>query len=206
MSQIFSPPYEIEKFARALVNKLMRETLLDFLDSVSIYDWAKQDDFLHKQNIEWFVGSSKVCFWHPSLGDWVIKVGFQDLNENYAEVEYKIYLKAREHGLEQYFPTTYFLGEFEETKFYLQQRAEYVPEEVHSKLIEKVSELGCYESYTLAWDAADNLEDDVRAMLLFDDDVLVDFLLENRVNDLHEGNFGYIDGELVIIDFSGWRG
>ena len=87
----------------------------------------------------------------------------------------------------------------------MQQRAEYVPEEVHSKLIEKVSETGRYESYTLAWDAADNLEDDVRAMLLFDDEALVDFLLENCVNDLHEGNFGYIDGELVIIDFSGWR-
>lgn len=204
MRQIFSPSWEIERFACALVNKLVKEELIGSLDSVSIYGWS-QDDFLRKQNIELFVGSSKVCFWHPSLGDWVIKVGFQDLSENYAEVEYKTYLKARECGLERYFPTTHFLGEFEETKFYLQQRAEYVPEEVHSKLIEKVSETGRYESYTLAWDAADNLEDDVRAMFLFDDEALVDFLLENCVNDLHEGNFGYIDGELVIIDFSGWR-
>lgn len=204
MYQVFSPPLEIERFACALVNKLVKEELVGSLDSVSIYGWT-QDDFLRKQNIESFVGSSKACFWHPSLGDWVVKVGFQDLSENYAEAEYKTYLKAREHGLERYFPMTYFLGEFEETKFYLQQRAECVPEEVHSKLIGKVSEIGRYESYTLAWDAADNLEDDVRAMLLFDDEALVDFLLENCVNDLHEGNFGYIDGELVIIDFSGWR-
>jgi hypothetical protein len=204
MHQIFSLPWELERCALSLVNKLVKEELVDCLDSVSIYGWT-EDDFLRKQNIESFVGSSKACFWHPSLGDWVIKVGFRDLSEDYAEVEYKTYLKAQEHGLERYFPMTYFLGEFEETKFYLQQRAECVPEEVHSKLIGKVSEIGRYESYTLAWDAADSLEDDVRAMLLFDDEALVDFLLENCVNDLHEGNFGYIDGKLVIIDFSGWR-
>lgn len=200
----FSPPWEIEEFAHTLVNKLMKEELAGSLNSSSIYSWAR-NIFLRKQNIELFVGSSKACFWHPSLGDWVVKVGLRDLSENYAEVEYKTYLKAREYRLERYFPTTYFLGEFEETKFYLQQRAEYVPEEVHSKLIEKISETGRYESYTLAWDAAEDLEDDVRAMLLFDDEALVDFLLENCVNDLHEGNFGYIKDQLVIIDFSGWR-
>ena len=205
MPQFFAPSKEIKQYAWTLAQELVSRALSESLDDIGFYDWAQNEDFLWQRKIKWFIGSSKVCFWDRFLGDWVIKVGLRNLSMNYAEVEYEVYLEAKKCELEQYFPITIFLGELEGIKFYLQQRAEYAPEQVHSKLIERVSELEGYDSYTLAWNVADDLETEDRVMFLFEDERLADFILSNGINDLHEGNFGYIDGELVIIDFSGWR-
>lgn len=205
MSQFFCPPSEIEQYAWTLAQELMSRALNEFLDSVDFYDWARNEDFLRQRGIEWFIGSSKVCFWDCLLGDWVIKVGLRDLSMDYAEVEYKAYLKAKMCELERYFPITIFLGELEGVKFYLQQRAECAPEQVHSKLIERVSESEECSSYTLAGYVVEDLETEDRIMFLFEDERLANFILSNGINDLHEGNFGYIKGQLVIIDFSGWR-
>lgn len=205
MPQFFAPPSEIEQYAWTLAQELMSRALSESLDGVDFYDWARNEDFLRQRKIKWFIGSSKVCFWDRFLGDWVIKVGLRNLSMDYAEVEYEAYLKAKMYELEQYFPITIFLGELEGIKFYLQQRAECEPEQVQSKLIKRVSELEGCNSYTLAWNIADDLETEDRIMFLFEDERLANFILSNGINDLHEGNFGYIEGQLVIIDFSGWR-
>lgn len=206
MSQVFAPPCEIKQHAWALAQELISRALSEFLNGVDFYDWARNEDFLRQREIEWFIGSSKVCFWDCFLEDWVIKVGLRNLSMDYAEVEYNAYLKAKKCELEQYFPITIFLGELEGVKFYLQQRAECAPEQVHSKLIERVSESEGCRSYTLAGYVVEDLEAEDRIMFLFEDARLANFILSNDINDLHEGNFGYVKGQLVIIDFSGWRG
>ena len=50
------------------------------------------------------------------------------------------------------------------------------------------------------------MDDWEKAQLCFHDENLCNFLMDNRVGDLHEGNFGYIDDRMVIVDFSVWRG
>ena len=56
------------------------------------------------------------------------------------------------------------------------------------------------------WLEIDGMGDRDKAELSFHDDELTEFLEENYINDLHEGNFGYIGDRMVIVDFSGWRG
>ena len=56
-----------------------------------------------------------------------------------------------------------------------------------------------------AVEEADDLEDTERIIGVFgEDEDLINFIIENDINDLHEGNFGIVDGKLVMTDFSGF--
>ena len=48
------------------------------------------------------------------------------------------------------------------------------------------------------------MDDDQKAFLMFRDSGFCQFLWQNGIGDLHEGNFGYIGSRMVIVDFSGW--
>ena len=156
-------------------------------------------------------GASKVCIWHGDLCGWVIKVGYTEkVAIDYAAREYEVYCAAKEEGLEYYFPKTEFLGTFNGRAFYVQEYADCDENQVTSEWYERVSdrfeELGeDYDSDTV-WCEIDCLDDWEKAQLCFHDERLCNFLMDNRVGDLHEGNFGYIGSRMVIVDFSGWRG
>lgn len=55
-------------------------------------------------------------------------------------------------------------------------------------------------------DLVDEYDDLEKANIIFGNDKLARFLQRNRITDLHQGNFGVIDGNFVIIDFSGYMG
>lgn len=155
-------------------------------------------------------GASKVCIWHDDLCSWVIKVGYTEkVAIDYATREYEVYCAAEEAGLGYYFPKTEFLGEFYGRAFYVQEYAECDENQVTSDWYERVSdrfeELGEeYDSDTV-WCEIDCLDDWEKVELCFHDEKLCNFLMDNRVGDFHEGNFGYIGGCMVIVDFSGWH-
>lgn len=155
-------------------------------------------------------GASKVCIWHDDLYSWVIKVGYTEkVAIDYATREYEVYCAAEEAGLGYYFPKTEFLGEFYGRAFYVQEYAECDENQVTSDWYERVSdrfeELGeKYDSDTV-WCEIDCLDDWEKVELCFHDEKLCNFLMDNRVGDFHEGNFGYINGCMVIVDFSGWH-
>lgn len=156
-------------------------------------------------------GASKVCIWHNDLCSWVIKVGYTEkVVIDYAAREYEVYTLAEEAGLAHYFPKTEFLGEFYGRAFYVQEYAECDENQVTSDWYERVSdrfeELGEeYDSDTI-WCEIDCLDDWEKVELCFHNEKLCNFLMDNRVGDLHEGNFGYIGDRMVIVDMSGWRG
>lgn len=156
-------------------------------------------------------GASKVCIWHDDLCSWVIKVGYTEkVAIDYATREYEVYCAAEEAGLGYYFPKTEFLGEFYGRAFYVQEYAECDENQVTSDWYERVSdrfeELGEeYDSDTV-WCEIDCLDDWEKVELCFHNEKLCNFLMDNRVGDFHEGNFGYIGGRMVIVDMSGWRG
>ena len=156
-------------------------------------------------------GASKVCIWHDDLCSWVIKVGYTEkVAIDYAAREYEVYTLAEEAGLAHYFPKTEFLGEFCGRAFYVQEYAECDENQVTSDWYERVSdrfeELGEeYDSDTV-WCEIDCLDDWEKVELCFHDEKLCNFLMDNRVGDFHEGNFGYIGGRMVIVDMAGWRG
>ena len=155
-------------------------------------------------------GASKVCIWHNDLSNWVIKVGYtENVSIDYAAREYEVYTLAKEAGLAHYFPKTEFLGEFCGRAFYVQEYAECDESQVTSDWYEQISSSfeevdEEYDSDTI-WDEIDCLNDWERADLCFHDERLCNFLSDNQVSDLHEGNLGYIGSRMVIIDFSGWH-
>ena len=156
-------------------------------------------------------GATKTCIGHSDLCGWVIKVGHTiDVKHNYARMEYENYRAAKECGLGHYFPETYYLGEFDGQSYFIQQMADCDEDQVTSDWYERLRD--SYdedeEEYDVdrLWDEIDNMDDDEKAFLMFQDGELCHFLCEHRINDLHEGNFGYICGCAVIVDFSGFRG
>lgn len=156
-------------------------------------------------------GATKVCISHSDLHNWVIKVGYTErVSKDYATYEYNVYCFAQEAGLTEYFPETIYLGEFRGRAFYVQQKADCDEEQVSSdwydRLRNQYDEDGeDYDCETL-WEVIDDMDADSKAYLCFGNKELCDFLIDNGVGDLHEGNFGYINGCMVIVDFSGYCG
>ena len=156
-------------------------------------------------------GMTKICIGHYDLANWVIKVGYRDHSAcDYAALEYTNYCLAEEAGLAFYFPKMVYLGKFAEVPFYLQQMAECYEDQVTSDWYDRLYDLyeESEEEYDNSdlWDEIYNMDDDAKVYLSFHDNELVEFLHKHHINDLHEGNFGYIGDRMVIVDFSGWRG
>jgi hypothetical protein len=176
----------------------------------NLYDWYDNND-LYQMGFRFSAGMTKVCITHRDLENWVIKVGFNRcLVQDYAKREYEVYRLAEQAGLEYYFPETIYLGDFFGVPFYAQKMAECQEDAISADWYERLAErYDCYgEEYTDSdiWDVIYDMDDREKAMLCFNDEDLADFLMENRIGDLHEGNFGYIGDRLVIVDFSGYRG
>lgn len=156
-------------------------------------------------------GATKVCIIHGDLTNWVIKVGYtENVRHDYATIEYNVYCAAEEAGFTQYLPETVYLGEFCGRAFYAQQRADCCEDQVSSdwyeRLRDQYDEEGEDYDPDRLWDEIDGMDDDERAMLMFGDGRFCRFLWEHEVGDLHEGNFGYINGCVVLVDFSGFKG
>ena len=156
-------------------------------------------------------GATKTCIAHSDLDNWVVKVGHTEkVAKDYAKVEYENYCSAVLCGFEHYFPETLFLGEYNGQCFYLQQYAECsedsITSEWYDRLRDQYEEDGEEYDCDFLWNEVYNLDDDEKAMLMFGDVALCEFLSDHRIGDLHEGNFGYIGGRCVIVDFSGYHG
>lgn len=154
-------------------------------------------------------GASKICIWHDDLANWVIKVGYTSgVKMDYAAKEYENYCLAEEAGLAHYFPKTIYLGEFGGRPYYLQEWAECDESQVSStwweRLRDQHEEEGDEYEEDWLWDEICDMDDDQKAYLSFGDNELCQFLWDHRIGDLHEGNFGYVGGRMVIVDFSGW--
>lgn len=171
---------------------------------------------LYDRGFEYDRGASKYCILHPEFNGYVVKFcngGYFD----HCEREYSNYIAAVARGFGDYFVYTEYLGEVNGIRFYIQEEAI-----VDSDRISDIWFYSLREDYEpedeeddediineRVWDAVGDLEDEERCSMCFPDmsDEFACFLDEYCINDLHEGNFGYIGGNIVIIDFSGygWR-
>lgn len=213
--------YEV-KFANELIEKLMQYGLKTGLQ----YQWDKS---LNWDRLNWrgwvdnnedkFEGTSfrcgatKICVIDDRLGDWVLKAGFdrstsryykeRENDADYCELEAENYEKARAQGLERYFAQTFLFKEVDGVKFYWQEKVT-VDEEEICRLSGCVSEDDNGEEY-IDTDEFDDMCDDKRVEMLFNDKQLEEFIEENGINDLHSGNWGWTkDGRIVALDYSGF--
>ena len=198
------------EIATTIVQMMVDYGLIEELTEGRLDDWFYKNK-LHNEGFDLSTGMTKACIIHNDLCNWVIKVGFvRGVKIDYAKKEYECYCLAKDAGLEHYFPTTIYLGDFGNRPFYLQQKATCCEEEVSSEWYERLRDR--YDEYEEEydcdnlWDIIYDMDDDEKVILTFGDEELAEFLRENRIGDLHEGNFGYIGGCLVIVDFSGFIG
>ena len=205
--------YDEREIAISIVEALVEYGINDHLAQYGkrcIEDWFDNME-LGRWGFGASAGATKTCIWHRDLDNWVIKVGHTEkVAKNYAKVEYENYCAAVEAGLGYYFPETVFLGEYGGQCFYVQQYAECCEDEVTSewydRLRDRYEEDGEEYDCDSLWNMVYDLEDEEKAMLMFHDPALWEFLSDYRIGDLHEGNFGYIGGKCVIVDFSGYMG
>ena len=199
--------------AITLVEALVEYGLTEHLEQYgefSTRDWF-DDNGLKAADFYMRSGATKVCIEHEDLEGWVIKVGFTSgVKLDYAALEYNNYCLAEQAGLAYYFPETVYLGEFGGCAFYVQEMADCDEDAVSSiwyeRLRDEYEEDGEEYDPDRIYDEIDCMDDDQKAFLTFRNSELCAFLWENRITDLHEGNFGSIGGKMVIVDFSGYQG
>ena len=156
-------------------------------------------------------GSTKavICL---SNNDWVLKIPFTNFKIDYCNLEETNYCAAKREGFEDFMAETHYLMDFKGIPCYIMRKAEvglnFLREDMYSCLIKE----GNSEEYAV-YNSELNCSDEeyVEDLLGFHydhkrlDDFL-DFCSENEINDIHTDNVGYIDGRLVVIDYSGYHG
>ena len=188
-------------------------------------DWlSENNDYLEELGVGFNYGSTKVCLKYDELENWVIKLSYDRSHDigitvfDYCAREAENYELACEKGLEKFFAPTYKVGEIEGIGIYLQQKAR----------VDEDYFVECFEDYVIATYNYDGVEDEDRKQELISDAVyelddeqsveavfsdiasfydlvkLNDFILDREINDLHSANYGLINDNPVIIDFSGY--
>lgn len=188
---------------------MLEEDFYCFFKGCSFHDFFTEAG-LCKKGYSYENGAVKYCIFHECFGDFVVK--FTTEAFDYCEREYTNYLAAVNAGLDYFFPYTDFLGEINGVKFFIQEYAECDNEAISSIWYDSLREDCVSEEdedediiNEKIWNMIYDLEDDQRVLYCFgNEEKLIDFLNEYCINDLHEGNFGYIGERLVIIDFSGY--
>ena len=148
------------------------------------------------------------------MGDngWVYKIPFARRVTNYCAEEVEIYEKAVKEKLDQFFAPCYFLEKIDELEVYAMAAAEVDAEELYSDLYHRLSSEGrSNEEATCILEEVEDNSEYVEWLFPYyagsvDFDRFLEFLSDEGINDLHSGNIGYIDGNVVLIDYSGYRG
>lgn len=151
--------------------------------------------------------------------DYVIKFESHKNDGSSNKVELENYQRACEEGVSQFFPKTELLFEKYDRTFTLQAKVDKIDEGsiydawwdfVKSDLLEYGTIQGDLNSDENVWiinDAVADLTDEERVSILIEDTQkrkeLISFIDKHCINDLHEGNWGYINNLPVITDFSG---
>ena len=139
--------------------------------------------------------------------DWVVKF---DIDEHhYCEREIQLYNAAEREGIECCLPQCAYIGTYVdncsgwEWDLYAYRKATHY--ESHSLNLHETSSLDRYSgsplmerSPSMAFDLLCDWGDEIFYKLSR-------FCEANDINDLHNGNVGYICGHLVLIDFAGYN-
>lgn len=202
---------QVESLIDAKIRENKEESLYRFLYN------GRGSDLARKMGIHVHDGATKFCFMRDDL-DYVLKMGMQptDRYRKFCQLECDYYEMAKEHDIAGFFAEAEKVDEYEGYLIYAQQKAEVYEDETDEKMYsysrskideEDFDDPDDYED--AVWDgvAEFDVEDQIHAVLGegFFVNKLVEFCWENCINDLHNGNWGLIDGEYVLIDYSGYN-
>lgn len=196
----------------------------DFLNDSTEYNAdtfidAFLSEGLGDRDISAEAGASKLVIIDQNL-DYVIKIPMLEQNYgiNYCEKEREVYDEALQFGFEDFFAECIWLGIYCGVPIYLMKKMEINNKELQNRFLDgykksckrnkvkyditkanTIYNWGCQDNYLLVENLLETLD---KEKLLS----LIDFLMENQVNDLTEANIGFNkNGKIVFIDYSGFE-
>lgn len=124
---------------------------------------------------------------------------------DYCEVEEKIFCDAEEEGLDFAFAATAYLGEAQTFPVYIQEKAKILNWDGKRKYSnEEISTIRETYKYDLEKLSEVWVLDFIKCYgkKLFER--FLQFTIDAHINDLHNGNVGYIGSQPVLVDYSGF--
>lgn len=195
--------------------------LLKTLDINSQHDSWEVSSILRKHgynDIKVADGASKICLIFPNTS-FVVKWSTYGYEEAMREVE--VYQKAIDAHLEKFFPKTAFLVKLNDVNFVAQEKIDVTVDglDFHTRQrFQKISKTALdkivYKMERQFKKAARYCKRDLdpvwakMALVLYGKrtcKALCDFIIENKINDLHGSNIGYKNNRPIILDFSGYN-
>lgn len=192
---------------KSLINHLVEAGLVDAINSLDkvFYpnEWFEEN---MPEQYSIYSGASKGVIVSKET-DYVIKFDYYG-EDRYCKIEADNYGYAVEAGLAHYFAETHFVCEIDGITFTIQEKCNCDEGAVYDSLGRYVrstyeDEGSEYDEHDI-WSEVDCLFDEGRAYEMFEDTALAHFICSHYINDLHQGNFGFIGGRLVMTDFSGF--
>lgn len=208
---------EINKMAYEKLEKFYNENepFQIFIDDTGTedynnWDYFDEEHFCVKDNVTVASGASRGVLIFDDF-DWVIKFNFleeTDYRWDFCEVEVDIYNAALDDKMEEFFAKAWKGGLFHGRVFYLMEKADtdidYINNDFNS---------GTYDSDPDYRGASGLEREDEETITNFfgnyynKDTILklLDYCYDNGVNDIYDGNVGYMNGKPVFIDYAGFR-
>ena len=172
-------------------------------------------------------GETKAVLFDDEL-PYVIKIPLMRHSDskNYCEIEYKNYLAAEEiPEISSCFAWMDFLFEYKGFPIYIMEKVDCDEEEVGSRAYDSSFKWACsqegfiegskeYKEFSESFESRYyNWSMEARMESLLEDEwtyqirkIFQDFCWDHGINDLHAGNFGFRNGLLVVVDYSGYYG
>jgi hypothetical protein len=139
--------------------------------------------------------------------DWVIKFDYYG-EDSYCKIEADNYRYAVEEGLAHYFAETRFITQVDCVSFVIQEKCECDESDIYDSLHQYVKETydeECSEySEASLWEEVESICANGCVHEMFHDKALNAFVCRYYINDLHAGNFGRVNGRIVMTDYSGF--
>ena len=178
----------------------------DIHDPESCFDpwnWFDDHQELNDGSYEIFNGACKgVIVFNDT--NYVIKFDYYG-SKSYCKMEAENYADAVKAGLELYFAETHVITEVDGVVFTIQEQCVCDENEVYDSAYRYVEETNCEGlDKDDIWAEVDYLSENGQLYEIFGDAALRSFICCHHINDLHQGNFGFIGKRLVMTDFSGF--
>ena len=200
------------------IQEMANSGLIKAYEQDNLYDWYYDSEYPDEGYLV-SNGCTRYVLFFDECAEYVIKFDKQHVKHSYCSREVEVYSEAVKDNQANYFARIMPLITIDGVDFYLQERADCCEESIEDMLFEYsekwVSE-EMYEGrtdawYSARWEAMDEFDTEDRLNAIYgehdDTNELVQFCYKNKVNDLHQGNFGYnSNGFPIMIDYCGYFG
>lgn len=192
----------VMSFVARLIDAGLVNDINDPESRFDVWDWFDNRPELN-DGYEVCSGACKgVLVFHDA--DYVIKFDYYG-SQSYCKMEAENYADAVRAGVELYFAETRIITEVDGIVFTIQEQCICDENEVYNSAHRYVEETNSGDlSENDIWDEVYYMCDNGCLYEIFDDEALRSFICCHHINDLHQGNFGFIGNRLVMTDFSGF--